>query len=170
MNEIVIGFSHPKKFNPFSALIMWAGKSQFSHAYIKYYDQFTRQWMIFQASSLKVNFVSEERFLQDEVPVAEFVIPVSDEVKRKTLKWAQDTSGSPYGTLKILGFSWVLLCRKFGKKVKNPIKQNGSFFCSELATRVLEDEIQDGDDMSPATAMPIDVFDFLETKDYQRSI
>jgi hypothetical protein len=168
MNEIIIGFSRPKKYNPFSALIMWAGKSDFSHAYIKYFDQFTKQWMIFQASSLKVNFESEERFLEKEEIIAEFVIPISDRIKRKTLQWAQNTVGSPYGTLKILGFAWVVFCRKLGKKVSNPFQEKGSFFCSELATCVLEDEIKDGDDMDPSTAMPVDVFNFLLTKNYKR--
>lgn len=167
--KIIVGFSTPKKFNLFSWLIKKVGKSDFSHAYISYWDKEAERWVVYQASGLKVNFESLINFRKREIRVAEFEVPVSEKTFKKIRGFAIDNVGAGYAVLKILGFPWVLLCRSLGKKVKNPFTEKGTFFCSDLDTVILEEIVKDGDTLDPDTEMPVDLYNFMVQKGYKRS-
>jgi hypothetical protein len=172
IDNIMVGFSKPKGgFEPFSWAIIAATKSPFSHAYIKYYDSYAAKWVIYQASGTKVNFMGETMFNSKEDTKAEFIIPISIETKKKVVQYAIDNVGLPYGILKIFGFAWVIICRSFGKKVKNPFSNNNAtMVCSELVSCILDEVVLDSDDIDPETATPIDVYNFMVTKGYKRTI
>ena len=161
MDSIIIGFSTPNKFNLFSFLIRIVCRSSMSHAYVKYHDDYTGRWVIFQASGLEVNYISEDKFKTLENIVAEFDLPVSDELKLKVVRDSIDRLGTPYGIKHIFGIVIVLIARGFGKKTKNPFADGGAtMVCSELAADELI-EVGEGKDLDPETAMPIDVYNFL---------
>jgi hypothetical protein len=106
-------------------------------------------------------------FNSEEVIFEEFEVAVSDGVKLKTVQFAVDECGSPYGMMQILGFSWVLFMRLLGRKVKNPFYGNSSFFCSELVGEILEEIVEVADNMDPATSTPKDVYNFMVSKGYR---
>lgn len=91
--------------------------------------------------------------------------------KRKVVQYAIDKVGLSYGVLKIFGFTWVVLCRYLGKKVKNPFSDNNvTMVCSELVSCILDEVVLDSDDIDPETATPIDVYNFMISKGYKRTI
>lgn len=171
MQKIIVGFSTPKKFNLFSWLIRTVGKSPFSHAYIRYYDTYTKTWIIYQASGRLVNMITADNFNKVEKICAEFEIPVSTETRKKTIEWAQKKLGTPYGVMNIVGIGCVIVARFFGKKIRNPFADGEkTMVCSELVDYVMEDIFKLGDVYDPATAMPIDDYNFLASKSFKRLV
>ena len=166
MNSIVVGFSRPKAWlEPFSWLIRLVTKSPVSHAYIRYYDDYTGRWVIFQASGLSVNLVGQNMFNSKEYVYREYEIPISDATKLSVIQGATDKLGAPYGTAQIVGFGWVLLMRLFGRKVNNPFYSGSSYFCSELVDEILN-EIGIGES-DPSTLDPAGLMNFLATKNFK---
>lgn len=171
MDNIIIGFSRPAAFFvPFAWLIQLATKSKISHAYIMYSDPYINRTIIYQASGLKVNFIGQALFGSEEIVCAQFSIPVSSQTKKKTVQFAVDNCGLPYGIGQIVGFGWVLFMRLFGKKVKNPFYSSSSFFCSELVAEILTEIIQPGDAINPSTCSPQDLCSYLESKGLKSTV
>lgn len=169
MEKIIIGFSRPKSgFQPFSWLIRGVNRTPYSHTYIKYYNSFADRWTIYQASGTKVNYIGETRFNDVEVICGEFEIDITLDTKKKTVQYAIDMVGTPYGVKHIIGIGAVMIARLFGKKIKNPLYDgNATMVCSELVTDILTEILKQGDGLDPETAMPVDVFNFLVVKGYK---
>lgn len=167
-NNIIIGFSRPKGgFEPFAWLIELATKSPRAHAYIRFYSLEYKKWIIFQASGLKLNFVGNKLFDSKEEIQGEFNIPVSIRTKNRTIRFAIDNVGIPYGIGQVIGFGWVLLMRAFGKKVKNPFYSKSSYFCSELAAEILTEILDPKDKIDPSTMSPQDLYEYLISKGFK---
>lgn len=123
MRRIVIGFSTTKEFKPFSWAIRAVLGTPFSHTYIKFKsDKFDRV-LVYQASGTMVNFMEEKRVLETHKIIQEFEFEVSDEVYTKTIQFAIDKSGVPYGMSQIFGILYVKALGLFGIKAKNPFPQ-----------------------------------------------
>jgi hypothetical protein len=169
MNSIIVGFSRPQAwFEPFSWLIRLVTGSQFSHAYIRFYDQEYDRWVIYQASGLKVNFIGQAMFDNAEFIYQEFNVPVSDATKKIAIQGAIDKCGSPYGVGQIIGYGAVLFMRIFSKKIKNPLYSGSSYVCSELVADILmEIDAQDASNIDPSTMTPKDVYDFMIAKGFK---
>lgn len=169
MDKIIIGFSRPKSgFQPFSWLIRGVQRTPYSHTYIKYYNSFADRWTIYQASGTKVNYIGDARFSDIEMICAEFEIEVTTATKKKTIQYAIDRMGTPYGVKQILGIGAVLTARTFGKKIKNPFADgNATMVCSELVTDILQEILQQGDTLDPDTAMPVDVYNLMISRGYK---
>lgn len=171
MDSITVGFSRPKSgFQPFSWLIRLVTWSPVSHTYIKFYSKTYQRWIIYQASGSKVNFIGAVAFDNAELVYKEFEIPVSTDTKNKTVEFAIDKSGLPYGMLQIVGIGWVLVAKLFGKNVSNPFYSTSSYFCSELLSTILNEIIDNKEDLNPGTATPADVMAYIETKGYKETI
>jgi hypothetical protein len=166
MDTIVVGFSRPKAFlEPFSWIIRLLTWCPFSHAYIRYYNPYAQRQSVFQASGIAVNFMSQSIFDGKEDIYAEFEIPVSEAAKLKTVQFAIDNVGVPYGILQVLGFACILSMRLFGKSVNNPFYSKNSFFCSEMVSEVLN-EIN-GANLDVSTMTPKDLYNWLIAKGYK---
>lgn len=158
MKTITIGFSKSTgKFAIFSWLIMLAQRNNFSHAYLKYHDDFADRNIIFQASGLEVNLMGCTLFGQKENIVKEFDIQVSDDCFKKIMQFAIDKLGQPYSMLQILNSAIYLICGK------SPF--NGyiaGWDCSKLMADLLEEELgwNIPDNLSVIT--PKMLYDFLE--------
>lgn len=164
MRTVSIGFSRPKsKFVPFSWAIRKVLNTPFSHVEIKFKaDSFDRV-LIYQASGLAVNFMEETRFLEGHEICAEFSIEISDETYIKTVQFAIDNSGVPYGISQIFGILYVKALALFGKRVKNPFANGSSnYVCSELVAEILKEIIclDVEDDLD--TISPKEVFELLK--------
>lgn len=162
MDSIIIGFSRPKSFfEPFSWLIRLIDRSQFSHTYIKYYDNYANRWVIFQASGLTVNYIGQTLFNSKEILCAEFTIPITSAQKLTTIQYAIDTLGTPYGMKHILGIVLVKFANLFGKRIANPFDESGTMVCSELVAYMLNQIILPTDTINFETATPTDVYNYL---------
>jgi uncharacterized protein YycO len=165
LNEtIYIGFSTQKKWNPLSWILRICQGVPYSHVYVRFHSDSLQRDLVYQASELSVHFVGWDRFREKAKVVKEYPIQVSAEAKTKTLQFAIDNAGKPYGWPELFGFVWICLNRKFGRKVNNPLGDKAkSFVCSELVAAVLIELgykiVEDLDTVSPK-----DMDEFLATQ------
>ena len=138
--KLIVGFSKTKHFNPFSWAIQKVTNAPFSHSYIKFKsDKFDRV-LIYQASGLAVNFMEEKRMLATHDVVAEFELEISEETYKKTIQFAIDEAGVPYGMSQIFGILYVKALGLFGVKARNPFPNgSGNYVCSELVAQILKE-------------------------------
>lgn len=161
--KLTVGFSRTKHFKIFSWAIQKVLNAPFSHTYIKFKsDKFDRV-LVYQASGLAVNFMEESRMLDTHEVVAEFELEVSDEAYKKTVQFAIDEAGVPYGMSQIFGILYVKALALFGVKAKNPFPNgNSNYVCSELVAQILKEiiglEVQEDLDLID----PKEVFELLQ--------
>lgn len=145
MKKIIVGFSkHPGSF--LSWLIRAITKSKVSHVYSRVNTGSME--LIYQASGLTVNYTAIPVFLEKNVVIEEYEIEVSDEQFDAAKKIRQSQVGKPYSVIQLIGFAWVLGCRKFGKTVKNPFG-NGphAYVCCEIIADSIG--LANGESMTP---------------------
>lgn len=161
MTNVIIGFSKPKKWKIFAALIMWFYDVPYDHVYVKFYSKRYDRDLIYQASKMMVNFMSPSVFEEENVVIQEFTLPISAKSKKKAMQFAIDNAGKPYGILECLGLAWIKICANFGHKVKNPFGDGRTtYVCSELGAFILRDcDLKLPDD--PENLSPKDLYDFL---------
>jgi hypothetical protein len=139
MKQITIGFSRAcTTFPIFSWVIMAVQRTPYSHVYLKYQDEYLSQTMYYQASHTLVNSMSESVFLSQETPVYEFIFNISDEMFLKTMQFAANQAGKPYGILEICGLALVELASGIGISIQNPFKDAGeTWICDQLQAAIL---------------------------------
>lgn len=162
-NKLVVGLSKRiGKFEPFSWAIQFAGKRPYSHAYIRFYSRAYDRNLVYQASGMAVNFMEYKNFLKQEKVYAEFELSVSKETTLKTIHYAIDHVGEPYGMLEAAGIGIYLLCRFFGLKLKNnPFASNKKTVCAKLVENILNEFLKQGIKINPNVVMPGDIFDAM---------
>lgn len=132
--KLVVGFSDGG--NLFSKLIKLVTKSDVSHVFILF--DIYEQAVIFQASGLVVNYESYEHFLKHEKIVEMYSMEVTAEQWEQARRDQISKLGVPYSVSNIIGLVWVLLCRLFGKNVKNPFSTGDhAYICVDLAAEQL---------------------------------
>lgn len=145
MKTVIVGFSRPVSPTLFSKAIMWSDKTQYDHAYVKWnWSQIDRD-IIYQASSLAVNFESNLTFASHSIPVEEYEFQLEDNVHSQFMQFCMDNSNKPYGVLEIVGFAYLKILKMMGITVGNPFPSNGnSYFCSQIVVLLLQlsDEVQ----------------------------
>ena len=161
-NTIVVGFSRPKGwFEPFSWLIRLAYWSPFSHAYVRFELQKAQRNLVFQASGLSVNFISDVNFNAKEVIYKEFIIPITKD-KLDLLRFAIDQLGKPYSIKGILGMAMVRVGQILGIKINNPFSYDSSSdFCSELTAYILENYSNISINEPVANLAPADLYKII---------
>jgi uncharacterized protein YycO len=137
----------------------------YDHVYIKYSSAEFQSKMIFQASRLYVNLISEEEFLADNVIVQEFEIVLSDDKMAAMLQFAGKQLGKPYGIKESLGLAIVRIAELFGKTINNPFSFDGStYVCSELVGYVCDNFAGMDVDTNPANITPKEMYNYLVAK------
>jgi hypothetical protein len=139
MKQITIGFSRAcTTFPIFSWAIMLVQRTNYSHVYLKYQDEYLGQPMHYGASHTLVNYMSAPVFLSQETVVKEFTFNVSDATFLSTLQFAANQAGKPYGLLEICGLALVELASFVGIKISNPFKEAGAtWICDQLVAAML---------------------------------
>jgi len=157
MRTITVGFSRPSTWKPFAWMIMAAYRTNYDHVYIKLHTDSYQRDIIYQASSVMVNFMSPVIFQAKNVIVEEYPIQISDENYVKLMQFCIDNAGKPYSLLEVLGFACMVIAGWFGKKISNPFQESTSqFVCSVLGDYILSnftDEAvpQDFESVDPKT-------------------
>jgi hypothetical protein len=164
MRLVKVGFSRPRAwFKPFSWAIRLVDWTPYSHVYVSFYSATYDRRLVYQASSVMVNFFGPEAWAEEAVVVREFDLEISDEAYRRFMQFAIDNAGLPYDLASVFGLAWVKLMAVFGKKVGNPLgNRKGAFFCSKLVASIMEDAF--GDDLPgfPEDMTPRDIYEYLE--------
>ena len=161
MDTIIIGFSRPSGwFEPFSWLIRLFLWTPYSHVYIRFHSDPYNSDLVFQASSLQVNFYSEAVFTSVEDVIQEFTIPVTTETKDAVIEFAMANVGKPYNILGVFGVLLVIVASWFGKKMANPIGGSGDF-CSQLVGQVLVEFLGGKLNYPVDVITPKDIFNYL---------
>lgn len=159
---IILGFSKPIKWKPFSWLIMTAYGIPYSHCYIKFYSQTYQRWLIYQASGTMVNFMNIQTFNQEAEIVYETQIEISEEARFKVLQFSIDNCGKPYGVKECFGLAITRIFEIFGKEIKNPLAdQDRTLVCSELTAIILRDCLNINIPKDPDDMTPKDVYNLL---------
>lgn len=162
MNKITIGFSRPKKWKPFAAAIMAVYGIPYDHVYVKFWSEKFQRSLVYQASSVMVNFMGYEYFESQNIIVKEFEFDMSDEDMLEMIQYAIDSAGKPYGTMSALGLAVVRIAEVFGKKIKNPFGDGDkTYICCELASYVLEKYVHRQIPFDLDLVSPKDLYVFL---------
>ena len=112
--------------------ICWVTKSHVSHCFIVLPVDNTK--LIYQASGLSVNYENIDTFLSIENPIELYEFSLTEEQANKNKLFRITTVGKPYSWQELIGYLWVLLARKFGKKVRNPLSGGStSYVCVDIA-------------------------------------
>jgi hypothetical protein len=138
VTQIQIGFSYPKRSNPFSSVIRLLFGSRFSHVYVRFLsDDFGD--VVFQASGLAVNFMSFARFSEHNITVFEMPVTVPDDYKNEMYIYMMKTLGIPYGIRQAIGLGCVRVLELVGIRVRNPFSdRTATYVCSEVVGYVLQ--------------------------------
>lgn len=162
MNNLIVGFSKAKSRTAFvSHLIRLFQKTPFSHTYLTFYSQKYDRWLVYQASKTAVNFMEYNHFLENNIIVDEFNIPITEEQHKSAITYAIDTVGRPYSLKALIGFAFEL----FGYKPKW-LLDNGekAFICSELVVRTLEVSDIITYFENPDYVTPKELYEYLKNK------
>lgn len=162
MEKIIIGFSSNQA--PFSRLIRWATNSHISHVYIRIPVKEFGTDIIFQASKFSVHYEHYPRFLAYQEHIEEYEIDLTPEQARLG-EWFRITeAGKPYSWAQILGFGWVLLNRKFNRRVTNPLSNKEvGYICVEAAGRCIFPK----EDLDLETLTPEDILQYVKKEGRQ---
>lgn len=160
---VKIGFSRPKKSKAFASLIMWAYGTPFSHVYVRFRSESYDRDLIYQASSVMVNFMGLEVFEEDNLIVQEFEIEIPDEKRIPLMQFMIDNAGRPYSLKQVLGLGFVRLCEMVGIKTSNPVHSQ-DYVCSILADHIIDSFGTEKSPEDPTNMDPLDVWNFLNKK------
>jgi hypothetical protein len=163
MNNIIIGFSKPKKWKLFAWLIMKGYNIPYDHVYIRFHsDKYDRD-LIYQASGTKVNFTSPIVFSDDNDIIKEFSIETDDENKTKVMQFAIDNAGKPYGIKEAFGLALVRILDIVNITIKNPFADGEfTYVCSEMGWLILEKLRSNIKiDKDPDDITPLDLYNIL---------
>lgn len=134
MNEFIVGFSKPKKFNIFAWLIMKVEKTSFNHVYINKYSSYLERDMVYEATIHGVGFKLKKLLLDRAVIIEEYKFNIDDDQNKILLQSIYDNLGKDYGYLQLLGNLFIRL----GSKV-NPFKDGDSkLICLEAVGDLLK--------------------------------
>lgn len=149
----LLGFSRPlNKCNIFSnGVRLFQGWTSFSHVYIKFYDVYYREWLIFEASHGTVHLVSFDKWAAKNVRVTEVAISMSKEEMIAFVKYAYARLQVKYSFLNIIG---IFLKRVTGIKFFND--GGKAYICSELAAEALKNKLPITKDLDYVT--PLDIY------------
>ena len=155
---MIIGFSSTT--NILSRIIMWATHSKASHSFLIF--EVADEPIIIQSSIHGVECMNYYRFLEGHKIVAKYKL--SDKLEeQEALSASIKLLNSPYDFLSVFGFGWVLFCKMFGKKVKNPFPNRNAYQCSEFVLTVLKAAGLNGKlkDLDPELTSPEDLIECL---------
>ena len=149
--ELIIGFSRPKKWKPFSALIRWWDRVRYksdidvSHCYGRFHSSSWERDFIYQSAGLRSHFMGGHRFQSINECVEEYRIKVSNECLIKIGQVCIDREGKPYAIkqtfgLVIKGLVWLGTCGR--KTIRNPFADgDAETNCIEEWGRILSQEL-----------------------------
>jgi hypothetical protein len=129
--KIVIGFSKPRKMNIISFLIMKICKTSYSHTYLMYREDITKDLMIIEASHGEVHEQMYLDWIQKNMIVREYERSIKKEDYSSFQHFINSALNKSYNKKLLIG---IMIEKVFG--IKNNIGiDNNKFICSEFVAR-----------------------------------
>ena len=150
---MIVGFSTGK--TPLASAIRYLTNSRISHVYVRLPVPEFNTSIVFQAAKFNTHYVNYSRFTENAHVIDEIDVSLTPEQERYAEGMRVSECGKPYGYQELIGYIWVLIGRKFGKKWKNPLYTGEAYVCVELVCKMLG--IEDG-----ATMTPQDLYELLK--------
>lgn len=161
--KIYIGFSKPREFKIGAKAISWWMAAPYSHAYIRFESSDPLiPSNVYQASHGMCHFQTYENFKKDNIPVLEYVIPVSAEVRRKTLINCMNLAGEKYGYVELIKILSMDLGNYVGLQIK--FDDSRGYICSELVGTLCTQDLDIHFDKPLHVLKPVDVEMALKNK------
>lgn len=157
MDNIIVGFSKPKKWKPFAWLIMIGYGIPYDHVYIKLYLDDFENFIVFQASQLTVNLMGSYFFENNNI-IDEFELPISKNNKKDLLNFCYNTIGKPYSIKEAIGLALIRIFQLFDIKFNNPF--NG-YVCSTLVGYILKGYLNKDISDNINNLSPLDIYNYL---------
>lgn len=164
MESLKVGFSTPKKWALFSALIKWLYGTPYSHVYLRFRSAKYNRDLIYQASGLAVNFMGATMFDDHNKVVGEYEVSVPSDKIIELMQFMIDNAGKAYSLKEAFGLGLVKIASLFGKKIKNPFgTRQDAYVCSVLASCLLAKFTESGAPADFENVSPQDLWNFFQS-------
>lgn len=129
---IYIGFSRPIKWKIGAKMITWWLNKPYSHVYLRFVSSDSDiPSNVYHAANGMVHFRSFENFKKDNIIVKEYEIPLTAEVRKRTLIRCMNLSAEQYGWLELPKiFIADIVYSLFNCNIR--FKNSKGYICSEL--------------------------------------
>lgn len=131
-NKVYVAFSGG------TGLLCWLIKkftgSDVNHAFLVYWDQEFGGWL--QLGADAGGWMESPAEDRGGCTVVRLYAPPAGVDLKVGLKDLRVVLGAGYDVGGLVGMMWVLLMRKLGRQVQNPLQSNRRFFCSEIVDLV----------------------------------
>lgn len=135
MKKLIVGFSHStKEFSPFSKLIRMWDRTPYSHVYFQFETTKNKIEIVYQASSVMLNYMSKDVFLTKNAIVSQFELYITEEQYNLIMLNCMKSAGLEYSIKQIFG---LLIARAFNLK-SNPLSDEKRYVCSEWVAEQLQ--------------------------------
>ncbi len=163
MNDVFVGFSTPRFWNPLSWAIRAATGSRTSHAWLLVEDPAFELRLVLEAHSTGFRLVSFTRFVKTNRVVA-IAVPHPAHALARGLPAAGEWLGASFDVVGLVGMLWVLIGRWLRQRPwRNPFPTPTALFCSEAVVRTLKEADYPGSaELGAETTTPADLLAWLE--------
>ena len=149
------GFSTPKKWRVTSWLLRkWMG-TPYSHVYMKFYNGFTGEFVVYEASYGDVHRQAYKNFEESNKIINEISFDLEREDMKRAVAFLDDQLQKPYGYAALFG---IILNQLFGISFGHD--GDKKFICSELVARAFPEVFNTDGKVDYAT--PRDIYEILE--------
>jgi hypothetical protein len=135
MKTLIVGFSYANTF--LSKLIKYCTKSKISHCYLRIPIPEYSESVVFHAQLFNTHYQNYAHFTKNSTVVEEITVNLNEDQHRTAELVRILDCGKPYGYGELIGYIWVLIGRKFGKKWKNPLSKSDTYVCVEVVCKSL---------------------------------
>jgi len=145
MNTFTVGFSKPNTWKPLAELIMFVGRTKYSHTFNTWKCKELQRRKVFEAIGSGLRIISNKIFKAHATIVELYHFDsVSDEDLLKMERLAHDMAGTEYGFKALIGLGISKLFNCINKKLRIKGKQGNLFkdgiksnICIEASARQL---------------------------------
>lgn len=134
--KVRIGFSRTNAF--LSRTIRWFTRSNISHSYIKFYDDFLGVSLIIHADFPGVVIIPESKFKINNIPIEEYEI--DDNRLGDSIRKNMRLIGKKYDFLNLFGWLPVIVFKSwFKRKIKNPLDDPKRLICVDFCLHIINE-------------------------------
>lgn len=144
-----------------SKAIRLVTRSRVSHAGIIYYDESLAIPVVMHATGVGFHILPLKKFLKDNLIIASYTSRHEGRLAMGLHQVARRL-GDHYDFEGVLGFLLVYIGRWLHKKWRNPFRDSGRMFCSEMVVVMLQDAAFFSD-LDPETTSPEDLMQRLNS-------
>jgi hypothetical protein len=137
--NLIIGFSHPRKFSLHGWIIEKVDGVPYDHAYLRFNLDKVQRNIVFQSIAVGVQLVSESEFEGLCTPLEEYQLYITEAQFISMFQFCIDKAGKPYGLLDVIGLGIAKILNKIGIRKSNPFYEgDANYFCSQIIAQCLD--------------------------------